>query len=184
MNSAVLTYAICWFLIILLVVALSLVIIYSRKIENCRTSKVLYCYVGKDNGWRCNSPDGVVTLHDQLIQISQACNPIDCPTLGDTTPDVPGTTQFTILPLNSDFSCGIATGGYACNPQTDETSNTLLNFPGDPLIPANGTSITGPDIMNWFCNINKPATTSKVAALNEFTSVHSNAYACNTIDFK
>jgi hypothetical protein len=176
-------YVFAWILIILIVVALSLVIIYGRKIDDCRTSKVLWCYAG-ENGWRCDGPDGpgTITLQNQLALINTACNPVDCTTLGDVVPSTPGSTKFTVLPFDDVFECGIDIG-FPCNPEVDLTSFDLLNFPGDPLIPT-GNNITGSDLMSWVCNPLEPLTGAKAAALNAFTSAHSDAYLCQSVSFK
>lgn len=173
-------YIICWILIILIVVALSLIIIYGRFIDNCRTSKVLYCYAG-ENGWRCNGPDGpgTITLQDQLDLINNICNPIDCTSLGDPVPYVPGSTKYTVLPFNDSFDCGID-AGYPCS---DSTSYDLLNYPGDPLVPTDA-AITGEDLMSWFCNPNVTLTQTKIDSLNAFTTAHPDSIYCQPVTFK
>jgi len=184
MASSITLYIICWLLIVLIVVALSLTIIYGRKIDDCRTSKTLYCYAKQDTGWRCDTSSqvGGITLYDQLTTINSTCNPIDCVTLGDPLPSTPGSTQFTVLPFDSIFECGTNVG-FSCDPSTDVTSDNILNFPGDPLIPVNN-EITGPTLMSWFCNPLFPATTTKISALNAFTKAHPEAYICRNIVFK
>ncbi len=182
MNFLVL-YIICWILIVLIVVALSLVIIYGRMIDNCRTSQTLYCYAG-DNGYRCDTASevGGVTLQEQLANINTACNPIDCITLGDPIPSTPGSTKYTVLPFDTGFECGTEPG-FSCDPNVDLPSYDLLNFPNDPLIPTGG-EITGEDLMTWFCNPNQPATASKITVLNSFTASHPDAYVCKPLVFK
>lgn len=176
-------YIIAWILIILIVVALSVIIICGRKIDDCWSSKVLWCYAG-ENGWRCNGPDGpgTITLENQLDILNNACNPIDCTSLGDPSPSTPGSTKFTVLPFDDVFECGIEPG-FPCSPETDLTSEDLLYFPGDPLIPTNNT-ITGEDLKKWMCNPNQPITATKAAALNAFTAAHKDAYLCQSVVFK
>jgi len=176
-------FIIAWILILLIVVALSLVIIYGRKIDDCRTSKILYCYAG-ENGWRCDGPEGpgTITLQDQLEFVNFACNPIDCVSLGDPLPSTTGSTQFTVLPFAEAFNCGTDIG-FECNPEIDLSSFNLLNFPGNPLIPT-GNIITGPDLMKWFCDSNYVLSDQKAAALNNFTAAHPEAYLCQSVTFK
>ncbi len=181
---SIIWYVIAWILILLIIVALSFVIIFGRKIDNCRTSKVLWCYADETTGWRCDGPDGpgTITLHDQLAFINEACNPIACPSLGDPVPTTAANAQFTVLPFDDAFICGTE-AGFPCNPSTDLTSNNLINFPNDPLVPINNT-ITGEQLMEWFCNISEPLSTTKIAALNAFTQAHPEAYICQSVTFK
>lgn len=174
-------YVFGWILLCLIIIGAGLIILFGRQIDQCRTSKVLYCYAG-DNGWRCDSATtpGAYTLKDQLANMITNCGPIDCTTLGDALPVVPGKTLFSILPFDTNFSC--STVGGSCDPLTDATSNTVLNFPGDPLTPTNG-KITGEDLMSWFCNPNKEATAAKIIALNSYTHAHPDAYLCKKVVF-
>jgi hypothetical protein len=38
--------------------------------------------------------------------------------------------------------------------------------------------------MTWFCNPSQPITTTKAAALNNFTQAHGEAYLCQSVTFK
>jgi hypothetical protein len=123
-------------------------------------------------------------LKNQLDDISSKCEPIDCPSLSDTTPSIVGSTKHTILPFDPTLSCTTDPVTGNC-PSNSAEVKPLTEIAGDPYTAiTNGDPITAANFMAWFCNPNKEITQEKIDALNTFTGKYQTAYACTPVSFQ
>ena len=159
-------YVIGWILILLIVVAVTIVLIYSRKISKCVNNRILFCYASENNGWKCNSRNGTqTTLRNKLDEVAKRCDPVECTSLGSE--------RYTIYPVNDNFLI----------PSTNITLRPLTNFASDPLRIV-GTEVTKKDFLAWACNPNKIMSVGKREIIRNFIVSNQEAiHSCNPITF-
>ena len=158
---SIIWFILCWVLVLIFIIGVTLILFYSKRIDQCRTWKVLYCRADQQ-GWRCSNLDTsnpTTTLADTISNVQNTTKLVPCPSNADTpasgstpavyasyvlAPDPTGTCDTTKPDSQLPVGCQSA------------TIATLTNFPGDPLtIPANNL-ITGIDLFNWYCNASLP----------------------------
>lgn len=178
-------YIMGWVLIIMIVLAVSLIVYYGKKIDECRTSKTLYCYAG-ENGWRCDingDSTNVTTLKSVLDSHKEKCQPIDCPTSEDPTPRVAGETKYTIMPILPSLDCG-TNPNDPCD-KTEPAIKALLDLVDDPYTALDTDSTINKDnLMAWYCNPDKPLTDAKIKAYNNLLTYNKKIHDCNSVRFK
>lgn len=158
-------YVIGWILILLIVVAVTIVLIYSRKISKCVNNRILFCYAS-ENGWRCDSRNGTQsTLRNKLDDVAKRCDPVECESLGSE--------GYTIYPVNDNFLI----------PSTNRTLRPLIDFAQDPLKIV-GTEVTKKDFLAWACNPTKIMSAGKREIIRTFIESNQEAiHSCNPITF-
>jgi hypothetical protein len=154
-------YIIGWILILLFIVGLTLVIFYSRRIDQCRTYKTLYCHATEANGWRCTNADPAnptTTLAAQIAGVQSTVGLVPCPSNADTPASGTNPAVF------ASYVLAPADDGTAnCNTNLPDSQlpdgckstgplKALINFPGDPLVvPSNGIVLPS-TVFNWYCD--------------------------------
>ena len=158
---SIIWFILCWVLVLIFIIGVTLILFYSKRIDQCRTWKVLYCRADQQ-GWRCSNLDTsnpTTTLADTISSVQNTTKLVPCPSNADTpasgstpavyasyvlAPDPTGTCDTTKPDSQLPVGCQSA------------TIATLTNFPGDPLIIPSSGIINGENIYQWYCNASLP----------------------------
>ena len=158
---SIIWFILCWVLVLIFIIGVTLILFYSKRIDQCRTWKVLYCRADQQ-GWRCSNLDTsnpTTTLADTISNVQNTTKLVPCPSNADTpasgstpavyasyvlAPDPTGTCDTTKPDSQLPVGCQSA------------TIATLTNFPGDPLIIPSSGIINGENIYQWYCNASLP----------------------------
>lgn len=188
---SIIWFILCWVLVLIFIIGVTLILFYSKRIDQCRTWKVLYCRADQQ-GWRCSNLDTsnpTTTLADTISNVQNTTKLVPCPSNADTpasgstpavyasyvlAPDPTGTCDTTKPDSQLPVGCQSA------------TIATLTNFPGDPLTINSSKILNGTDLFNWYCNPNKaPASmdSNKRAVWKNFLSLNPNMTISKSVNF-
>jgi hypothetical protein len=186
-------YLLGWFFILLIVIAITLILLYSKRIDQCRTWKTLYCRSGQSDGWRCTSlsgPNPTVTLGDTIASVQDTTKLVPCPSSDDIpasgstpiqyasyvlAPDPTGTCDTTQSDANLSEGCK-STGPLAA----------LKTFPGNPLVIPTSGIINGQNIFDWYCDstrVKNADDSAKRAAWIAFTDLNPDFTLSKSVTF-
>jgi hypothetical protein len=149
-------YIVGWVLILIIVIAITVVVYFSTRINQCRTNQILYCYANQTNGWRCTNTSGstpTTTLADTISAVQNTTQLVPCP----STADKPGPPIVYASYVLAPSATGVCNTNLPDNQLPAGCKSTgplaaLVNFPGDPyVIPPDGL-VTAQSIFNWYCN--------------------------------
>jgi hypothetical protein len=162
---SIIWFIICWVLVLIFIIGITLILFYSKRIDQCRTWKVLYCRADQQ-GWRCTNLDTsnpTTTLADNIANVQDKTKLVPCPSNQDTPASGSTPAVYASYVLAPDPT-GVCDTTKPDNLLPDGCKSTgvlgvLRNFPSDPLVvPSNGL-VTGQTVFDWFCNANLPANT-------------------------
>lgn len=185
-------FILCWVLVFFFIIGISLILFYSKRIDQCRTWKVLYCRADQQ-GWRCSNLDTTnptTTLADTITNVQNNTKLVPCPSNQDvpasgSTPAVYA--SYVLAPDPAGFCDTTKADSLQPEGCKSTTLAPLINFVGDPLVVPTDGKVTGQTIFDWYCNPSKPpndTTSTKRTTWKNFLTLNSNFQISQSVVFQ